>query len=108
MQCRAVLDKQQEATETHSILSRSFIQSAWIDFMARGKVAEWIRKRTMPSKSSAGRRSRGSGASEPALCSPWLSIALGDPGISMERNGGDSVWFFNGKKRFILVLIPNR
>ncbi|XP_037455915.1 uncharacterized protein LOC119326347 [Triticum dicoccoides] len=35
--------------------------------MARGKVAEWIRKRTMPSKSSAGRRSRGSGASEPIL-----------------------------------------
>ena len=35
--------------------------------MARGKVAEWIRKRTMPRKSAARRQSKESGASEPIL-----------------------------------------
>ncbi|KAM3331230.1 hypothetical protein ACQJBY_027320 [Aegilops geniculata] len=35
--------------------------------MARGKVAEWIRKRAMPRKLAAGRRSRASGASERIL-----------------------------------------
>ncbi|XBH75912.1 hypothetical protein VPH35_102632 [Triticum aestivum] len=32
--------------------------------MARGKVAEWIRKRTMPRKPGARQQSRNSGASE--------------------------------------------
>ncbi|XBI43571.1 hypothetical protein VPH35_108327 [Triticum aestivum] len=35
--------------------------------MARGKVAEWIRKRTMPRKPATKRQSRTSGASEPIL-----------------------------------------
>ncbi|XP_044408760.1 uncharacterized protein [Triticum aestivum] len=37
--------------------------------MARGKVAEWIRKRTMPRKPATKRQSRTSGASEPILSS---------------------------------------
>ncbi|KAM3296908.1 hypothetical protein ACQJBY_038993 [Aegilops geniculata] len=37
--------------------------------MARGKVSEWIRRRTMPRKPAANRESRTSGASEPILSS---------------------------------------
>ncbi|XP_044418448.1 uncharacterized protein [Triticum aestivum] len=69
--------------------------------MARGKVAEWIRKRTMPRKPAAKRQSSKSGASEPILPSEaahesWSSAAGGAPAptprnAAVSGSGNDAV-----------------
>ncbi|XBI43566.1 hypothetical protein VPH35_108323 [Triticum aestivum] len=62
--------------------------------MARGKVTEWIRKRTMPRKPATKRQSGTSGASEPILWSKAArescSSASGVAPAPMPRNAAVS------------------
>ncbi|EMS57799.1 hypothetical protein TRIUR3_15147 [Triticum urartu] len=79
--------------------------------MARGKVAEWIRKRTMPRKSAARRQSKESGASEPILPSEaapksWSSSS----GAPSGRGGGASTGVHSKSRAsaFLSALLQRR